>query len=195
MSTIIHFTIWLVALMAVWRLWKRTVRDDVRDHLFDLRDEWRAYWAEKGLDMSHPYYGYTRNEINSFLRSTASWRMLDSWYIAKHSRRIDAVVSEYRQHRKVEPAAPNAEACETARRMRAESVEFLRAYMLLTSVSMFPLVVIVFAVLAIKTLTWNNALRRAIVWVGDAVHIGRRSVIENAVAIGDGPFVAGMQTV
>lgn len=192
MAEIIHFTIWLVALMAAWRLWKRTLRDDARDRLFDLRDEWRTYWVDSGLDMSHPHYGYTRNEINSFLRSTAQWRMLDSWYIAKNRKRIDAVVSEYRQRRRAEPAAPDAETERISRRMRGEAVDVLRAYMLLTSVALFPLVVLVFAALAVKTLTWNSALRRALLWVGDAVHVGRSSVIENAVVIGDGQFATAL---
>lgn len=192
MSAIIQFTVWLVAFMAVWRLWKRTVRDSVRDRLFDLRDEWRAHWADAGLDMSHPHYGYMRNEINSYLRSTAQWRMLDSWYLAKNQKRINAVVAEYRQRRKVVPAAPDSETSAMAVRMRADAVESLRAYMLLTSVAIFPLVVVVFAALAVKTLTWDSALRRAVAWVGNAVHVGRSSVIENAVLIGDGQFSAAL---
>ena len=101
--TYMLFAFWLAVFFAAWRLWKRVVRDMVRDSLFDLRDNWRKYWVDRKMRLDDPFYGYVRNQINAYLRYTAQWRMLDTWYIVRHLDRIEPIAREYRARNTPEP--------------------------------------------------------------------------------------------
>ena len=71
----------ILALMAVWKLmWMKSILDDTRDHLFDLRDtELHNYFVENGLSFEHPMYVRLRKLLNGHLRNTESttiWELM-----------------------------------------------------------------------------------------------------------------------
>ena len=179
------FAFWLAVLFAAWRLWKRVVRDMVRDSLFDLRDNWRDHWVMGNKDLAHPFYGYVRNQINSYLRYTAQWRVLDTWYIVRHIDEIAPIAKEYSARKMPEPAAPDSGALDLAAKIRADSIQAMRAYMMLTSVLLCPVVVIVFAGILLKTFAWDRSIRRALEWVSARILVDDERTIESAVTIGN----------
>ncbi len=186
MITFISFAFWLAVLFATWRLWKRVIRDMVRDTLFDLRDSWRMHWIKTGNALDDPFYGYVRRQINGYLRYTAQWRMLDTWYIVRHIDEIEPIAREYRARKMPEPAAPNKETQELAAKMRINSIETLRAYMLLTSVLFCPIVAVVALVMMLmKTFDWASANNKALDWVSSKIPAGNERLIESAVTIGN----------
>ena len=184
-TTFILFSFWLMALFTAWRLWKRVVRDMVRDTLFDLRDAWREHWINCGMDLNNPFYGHVRTQINDYLRCTAQWRMLDTWHIVRHLDKIESVAKEYRARNAPTPLAPDGATSELADKTRRDSVQALRAYMLLTSVSLCPIVAIVFAVILAKTFAWDSSVRKALEWTSAKIPAGDERAIESAVTIGN----------
>lgn len=73
-----------VVLCLAWRQWKISMRDIVRDRLFELRDEWRNHYVENGLDMTDGAYAEIRDLINCMLRYTKQMRMIGYIYFAAH---------------------------------------------------------------------------------------------------------------
>ena len=186
--TYILFAFWLAVLFAAWRLWKRVVRDMVRDSLFDLRDNWRDHWVMENKDLANPFYGYVRNQINGYLRYTAQWRVLDTWYIVRHIDKIVPVAKEYSARKMPEPAAPDSDASKLAAKIRTDSIQAMRAYMMLTSVLLCPVVAIVFAGVLLKTFAWDHSIRKALDFVGSKIPVGDERMIESAVTIGNFNF-------
>jgi len=58
----------------IWSLWERVLTEYTRNYLFDLRDELRAWFIEKGYGLEHPSYGATREMLNATI-----------WHISKAS--------------------------------------------------------------------------------------------------------------
>lgn len=191
MQTAIIFlevTIAYIFLLTAWKYWKLTIRDAVRDELFDLRDAWRNHWVDAHKDLNDPYYGYIRNRINAYLRYTAQWRLLDTWHMAKNQNRINQVVCEYQARHNPEPPPPNEEILSVATDIRKKAIDALRTYMIVTSVLLSPIVLIATVVIAIKTFTWDMALSKAVVWIGEKTSIGNSRIVDNAVTVGDFNF-------
>ena len=183
--TYMLFAFWLAVLFAAWRLWKRVVRDMVRDSLFDLRDNWRKHWVEGNKRLDDPFYGYVRNQINGYLRYTAQWRVLDTWYIVSHLDKIAPIAKKYSARKMPEPAAPDKAAAELAAKIRADSIQAMRAYMMLTSVLLCPIVVVMIAVILLKTFAWDSSIRKALEWASSMFRAGDERTIESAVTIGN----------
>ena len=183
--TYMLFAFWLAVLFAAWRLWTRVVRDMVRDALFDLRDNWRKHWVEGNKRLDDPFYGYVRSQINAYLHYTAQWRMLDTWHLVRHLDQIEPVAREYRARKMPEPAAPDKAAAELAAKLREDSIQAMRAYMLLTSVALCPVVAAALTVAVLKTFAWDGSVRRALEWVGAKLRVGDERTIESAVTIGN----------
>jgi hypothetical protein len=77
---VIKFILFIFLLMAAWNyVILPSNLDSSRDQLFDLRDELRAHFIEKGWDISLSKYGETRAAINGYLRfidETSIWRLM-----------------------------------------------------------------------------------------------------------------------
>jgi len=79
--------VWLLTI--AWGCWKTTLRDSIRDDLFDLRDEWREFWIATGNDMNSVMYKRVREYLNQYLRYTKSLRFVGLVYIVfKTDRRL-----------------------------------------------------------------------------------------------------------
>ena len=81
MATLISILISFTLLTIAWHCWKITLRDWVRDRLFDLRDEWRTYWVATGRDMNAKTYKDVRDYLNNYLRYTNDLRFVTLFYL------------------------------------------------------------------------------------------------------------------
>ena len=85
----------LLAFLSVcfmWRMWKSTMREVLRDKLIDLRDEWRNYYVEHALDMTDGRYAAVRDLLNGMLYGSSSLRFVGFWYYVTH---IDTQTSNF----------------------------------------------------------------------------------------------------
>jgi hypothetical protein len=64
----------LLIIMALWHfIVKKTLLDNARDSLFDLRDEIRRIHLERGFGISSDVYGNLRNMLNAYLMYTETY--------------------------------------------------------------------------------------------------------------------------
>lgn len=63
----------ILALAYAWsKIWSKTVLDDTRDRLFDLRDESREWFLKNGYTLDNRVYISLRKLLNSHIRHTES---------------------------------------------------------------------------------------------------------------------------
>lgn len=68
------FGVNVLILIAVWKLMiRKTILDNSRDKLFDLRDELRNTFLERGWGLNSPMYKKLRDLLNGHLRFTESY--------------------------------------------------------------------------------------------------------------------------
>ena len=74
----------LYVMCSVWKCLKATLRDSLRDTLFDLRDEWRNFYVDNRLDMRDGAYEALRDMLNSQIRNTQELRFIGFVYFLTH---------------------------------------------------------------------------------------------------------------
>jgi hypothetical protein len=72
----IHLCLSLLGLIWLWSQWQKVSLDECRDNLFDLRQEVRTYFLQRGLPLDHPLYSNLRDLINGYIRFTESLNLL-----------------------------------------------------------------------------------------------------------------------
>jgi hypothetical protein len=149
MSELLATAFWFTLLVVSWKFWKRTFRDSVRDDLFDIRDKWRRFWIDGGRSLSNPAYARFRGEINVYLRYTSTYRFSDLLYVYKHKRCIKTVLNEAECH---EPSA-DQETIDQIRRLRAKAILSLQAYMVGTSILIFPVLLLTLVAAIVKRIS------------------------------------------
>lgn len=131
---------WLLTI--AWGCWKKTLRDLVRDDLFDLRDEWREFWVDSGRDMDCNVYRRVRDYLNQYLRYTKSLRFVGLVYFVFKVDRgaVERMSAEHDQmFVTVDP-----EVAAEIRRIRHRAVRSVQAYMCGTTLILqIPLLIVV----------------------------------------------------
>jgi len=179
MDGLLVMALGFIALVVSWKFWKRTVRDCVRDDLFDIRDEWRSYWIDRGMDMGKPAYSKFRRDVNSYLRYTSTYRFSDLIYVHRHTSKISAVLSAYDEG--VIYCDPDT--LEQMRRLRSRAVAALQAYMVMTSIFLFPVMIIATAACFFKRLSFMVSFFKSSVKVANSVPYSRPEFIQQAVRL------------
>lgn len=159
METYISLLIGLIALFAAWRSWKDVATELTRDMLFDIRDEWRVFWAKTGRSFDEPVYAQVRERLNRHLRYTRTFRLVGLLYYAFHS---DKVV---RISRSIPPLdfPKDSRIDREIKSIENRAVAAIRGYMLLSSVLLFPVVIgaIIYMVTK-KTTAIRNAIEKSV---------------------------------
>lgn len=177
METIIALIVLMPLLWSAWHAWRTTMRDYVRDRLFELRDEWRASWLAAGLDMRTPAYADVRDYINAALRYTSRFRMVELMYYAVKLPRLPAGTLDLRMAR-----TGRRDLDGLALSMCHRTVRLIQLYMLVTSLLLVPA-----CALALFRIVMSNA-RRPLVAVRKAAGstadwFVRRTAIEAALKV------------
>jgi D-alanyl-lipoteichoic acid acyltransferase DltB (MBOAT superfamily) len=148
MATLISILISFTLLTIAWHCWKITLRDWVRDRLFDLRDEWRTYWVATGRDMNAKTYKDVRDYLNNYLRYTNDLRFVTLFYLKIKNPLLQVITAD---HNKLF-ATPDADLSAVIQKIRLRAAFAVQAYMCFTSllavgilfiaiVSLFPLLI------------------------------------------------------
>ena len=141
-----------ILLGLVWQfMLKKTILDDHRDQLFDLRDELRETFVENGWALDAPIYRRLRNLINGYLRFTERYSFGETLMLERSVRRNQELSSTLNKHleRSFHIDDVMQRAYITGLRERARRV--MMSYMILSSgplvLSLFLIVPVVFVYL------------------------------------------------
>jgi hypothetical protein len=146
-----------ILILLTWRfMLKKSVLDDHRDKLFDLRDSLRATFVTKGWGLESPIYGRLRNLINSYLRFTdhySFWEFTALESGVKHSEELQVALKE-RVDKKFATSIPEQQ--EFVKQFRREAVSVMMSYMIVSSgplvIATFLLIPVVACFAIIKTI-------------------------------------------
>lgn len=121
-------------ILLTWRfMLKKSVLDDHRDKLFDLRDSLRFTFVSQGWDLQSPIYRRLRDLINSYLRFTEHYSYAEFTVVesgVKRSQELQAALKE-RVQKKFETAIPEQQ--EFIKKFRREAVSVMMSYMIVSS--------------------------------------------------------------
>lgn len=88
------FALGVLVMMMVWRfMLRRTILDNSRDQLFDLRDELRETFIKNGWDIGSPIYKRLRDLLNGHLRFTEEVSVSQIVYlevVVKHDKKLQS---------------------------------------------------------------------------------------------------------
>jgi hypothetical protein len=124
----------VLTLMAVWHfMLKKSILDTHRDRLFDLRDQLRAEYIAHGWDLGSPMYKKLRDLVNSYLRFTDSFSLVEFMLVetkVKRQRELkDALKAKFEKEFRGQSDAEQ----EFIQKFRAETVQVMMSYMILSS--------------------------------------------------------------
>ncbi len=178
METYVSILIGLVALFAAWRSWKEVVAEIARDMLFDLRDEWRVFWAGTGRSFDEPVYGQIREYLNRHLRYTRTFRFVGFLYYAFHFEEVCRIAREIPPLSFPEDSRIDGE----IKSIENRAIAAIRGYMLLSSLFLFPVALgAVVYMVARKTTAMRKAFEKSVEKVSACPGVRRgfgRPVIE-----------------
>lgn len=162
-----------ILIMLTWRfLLKKSVLDDHRDKLFDLRDSLRSSFVSKGWGLDSPIYGRLRDLINSYFRFTEHYSFTEFTvleYEVKRSEELQVALKE-RVDRKFATSIPEQQ--EFVKQFRREALSVMMSYMIVSS---GPLVIATFCLIPIV------ACVAIVKLICDGLRAGGSSVLGKAV--------------
>jgi hypothetical protein len=139
-------------LMLAWRLMlKKSVLDSHRDRLFDLRDQLRESFIQKGWSLDLPIYRRLRDLINGYLRFTESYSFGEIVYLETEVKRNDkiriALAEKFAEKFKADTAEQQAFVTE----FRRKAVGVMMNYMIVSSGPLLLLFVLMLPVVALMS--------------------------------------------
>lgn len=165
---LLTFALSSILLGVVWQfMLKKTILDDHRDQLFDLRDELRETFIAQGWALDAPIYKRLRDLINGYLRFTERYSFSETLMLERSVRRNQELSTTVNKH--LEKSFYSADVTQrafiTSLRDRARRV--MMSYMILSS---GPLVLSLFLIVP------GVFLYLAALAIGMAVSAGCKSV-------------------
>jgi hypothetical protein len=128
----------------VWQfMLKKTVLDYHRDQLFDLRDELREEFIEKGWDLSAPIYKKLRDLINGYLRFTESYSFWETFMLERMVHKNNQLTSALNRHHEKTFQVSEVSQRDFVSGLRHRAAWIIMRYMILSS---GPLVLVLLAV-------------------------------------------------
>ena len=145
----------------IWsQVWRRTALDHYRDQLFDLRDEVREYFTERGLPLDHPIYIRLRVLLNGHLRYTEQLTLRSYLATTSAMTGYPEVARRLREEVEKQFETDDKELGYFVKRVRSRAVAILLGYMGETS----------FVLVLLSALVWPVAvLVRLFRWFAGAM--------------------------
>lgn len=168
----LEFILSLLLLMTVWRfVLRRSLLDQARDRLFDLRDDLRSAYVQNGWPLDASEYKQARDLINAhlhFLESISAWQI----FTLQAGMATNAQLRRLVEHR-YETMFANVpvERAMIVQLHRRKSLQIVTEYAVTNSLLLITLGVLMFPVIVVER-TFSAARRGAVSFLD----IGSRSV-------------------
>ena len=138
----------IIALLLSWRfIVRKTALGHFRDELFDLREEVRLYYLEKGYGLEHKTYAELRNLLNSQIRSLEATSFSRLLIYEAEMDENEALRESMREDLKQRFHTDSEELAHFIHRVRRQAYHYTTGYVLHASIfasalvySMFPFV-------------------------------------------------------
>lgn len=154
MINTLFFGINLILIYIAWTyVLKRSILDNTRDKLFDLRDEIRTYYIDNQISLTDTTYKSLRDSINSHLRFTEKKSLVKLvkfiYEVQKSPQLHDHINNEINKHF----STNNAELDRFIKKSREKSSIILFQYMVFSSPSMMILFLFFTIFIIIKSIS------------------------------------------
>jgi hypothetical protein len=162
-------------LMLTWRfMLKKSVLDDHRDKLFDLRDSLRSTFVSQGWELESPIYRRLRDLINSYLRFTEHYSFAEFSVLEAGVKRSDELQAALKGKFDKQFSVSTPEQQEFVKKFRRQALSVMMSYMIVSS---GPLVIATFLLIPVV------ACIAFIKLICSVVRAGGSSVLGKAVEI------------
>lgn len=123
-----------LALMAIWRFaLRKSILDDHRDQLFDLRDELRAEFVARGWALDSELYKRLRDLLNGYLRFTEHYSFFEFLCMETVVRKDEGLHAAFKDKLDAKFKAADPAQAEFVRDFRRRSVGVMMNYMIVSS--------------------------------------------------------------
>lgn len=121
-------------LLAIWHFaLKKAILDDHRDQLFDLRDELRGVFLEKGWAMDSRLYRHLRDLINGYLRFTERYSFAEFNWIESELKSDPVLRAAMKEKFDEKFLTQDNDQQVYVRDLRARAVKVMMNYMIVSS--------------------------------------------------------------
>lgn len=128
------FGVNILFVLILWRFMiRKSILDDTRDKLFDLRDEVRATFVKNGWDLGSPVYKSLRDLLNGHLRFTEEFSIWRVAYLEVSVKRSPELQSELHERVSRVFAGLNAEQAEFIKSVRARALNAVMEFAVFSS--------------------------------------------------------------
>lgn len=174
-------------LMAIWSFFlKKSILDDHRDRLFDLRDHVRDIYDRNNWDMGSPEYKKIRDQINAFLFFTSDFSLSD-FLICEFRHRKNPIflarVARSRNDRLLKQGSPEFDFLSAC---HARALYITMSYMVMSSGFLMCMLLIsapVILVCEAAKSCWKTARERGFAVFKQAVELHQLVVLMNSILV------------
>lgn len=164
-------------ILALWRfMLKKTVLDDHRDKLFDLRDELRHSFVAKGWSLDTPIYRHLRDLLNGYLRFTEHYSFGEFVALEIGFEKNKDLRKALNNHFDQKFSVTDAEQQKFVIEFRRKAVGVMMSYMILSSGPLVLVTIFLMPLVAIVALCQEALL---------LLHAGGKSFFSKAIEVRD----------
>ncbi|MEW6219736.1 MAG: hypothetical protein AB1634_09430 [Thermodesulfobacteriota bacterium] len=153
-------------ILLVLLLWKKMLRPSILDHfrdkLFDLREEVRDFYVQRGIPLDSKSYVELRRLINGHLRYSESMTMAGTLGFAALVNTRPVVVKQLQDEIEQRYSVDDADVAEFIRRTRGKATDILFGYMLLSAAPWLLVLTPIAVILAILVRAFSTKIKRGI---------------------------------
>lgn len=142
----------ILVLLAVWHfMLRKSILDDHRDRLFDLRDELRHVFIANGWAMDTPLYKRLRDQINGYLRFTERYSFAQFVFLEKKVAGNPDLRAYLKTKAQSQFPCVGDEQHEYVEKFRRDAVNVMMSYMILSSGPLLILSIILLPIVAVQS--------------------------------------------
>lgn len=124
----------ILLLVIGWKFMiRKTILDHTRDKLFDLRDELRHEFVQRGWDMNSALYKELRDTINAYLRYTEHYSVWRFFYMESSLKKNKPLCNYLRQKVELGYRDLDAEKVAFAKKLRIKSQQYMMDFSVYSS--------------------------------------------------------------
>jgi hypothetical protein len=184
----------LLLCLASWRwMYQPSLLDQARDKIFDLRQDVRSHFIEKGYGLDHPIYKALRDLINGHLRYTRDASLIRFLYMVFFMQRNPVFARQYKTKMDKQFASKDKDLELFANNVRMMVFAFMLEYLVKKSLVLLVMLRLAIAFAWLKRVA--TAAKRAMVGEFTAGAFARAAALSGALLTLGSLFGVGSRTV